>query len=320
MTIKAVQCGARVPGPLGVGDPFGQTPGVLRLGPAGLFPAPKQAAPAAQPSWLDRIDEALAKKFTLPPSDTYGPAKGKNATINEIDWPLFNPKGKNPIPEDVYQHGVQNCALASILGALAHTPKGQKRIISMIEEHKAPTLSTYSGDFQNFKGPKKILGKRYFTVTFPGAKPVEISSVFYTDDQKLPNTDMIYMQSRAPRVLWPCVLEKAYAQFVNGYGNFSGNPTVVWEHVVGKYKYLNLQSTAAPKVSDKDVIRQAQKANREPMIAARERLFHGFVVKGASRKTWSLILYDQMIFAARDESVKIAQLRKDSTVLYYTDL
>jgi hypothetical protein len=232
-----------------------------------MFPAPKQAAPAARPNLAEFIDsagEALkqaslerrAKKFALPSPDSSGVSSNDNVTINEIDWPLFDPIGKTPKPEDVFQHGVHNCALASVIAALANTPKGQTRIINMIKEHVSPTLTTYSGDYSFFEGPKKILGKRYFTVTFPGAtKPIEISSVFYTDDQASTHVDMIYMQSREPRVLWPCVLEKAYAQLSHGYENFSKVPNVVWKHVVGQYKYLDLQSNAFPKVSDKDVIR-----------------------------------------------------------------
>jgi hypothetical protein len=234
---------------------------------------------------------------------------------------LFDPIGKTPKPEDVFQHGVHNCALASVIAALANTPKGQTRIINMIKEHVSPTLTTYSGDYSFFEGPKKILGKRYFTVTFPGAtKPIEISSVFYTDDQASTHVDMIYMQSREPRVLWPCVLEKAYAQLSHGYENFSKVPNVVWKHVVGQYKYLDLQSNAFPKVSDKDVIRQAQKANREPMIAARQALFHGFVVKGTSESSGSLLLFDQMKHVTHDEPVSVAQLRRDSTVLFYAHI
>lgn len=316
-----------VPGPIGT-ERDGHPPGIQRVGPAVLFPAPKQAVPAKKRhvllDFLDSVDKELerasrerrAKKFELPEPavDVVG---HMTAMIREVDWPLF-PKNRTQIrPEDVIQQGVTNCALAAILAALALTPKGRTLLQRMINEQKGLALSTYSGKdhFNTFAGDSKILGERYFTVKLAGKGARDVSSVFFTDESTPPN--MVYMTSAKPEVLWASVIEKAYASILGGYDNFSQIPTVVWRDVLGRApKFLSLQPGTQNFASDRDVIRQARKASDEPMIAAIQGQFHGEAVKGVTGK--KLVLYDP--FEAKNKTLSIDYLRKNMTVFYYNAL
>lgn len=313
MVTKAYNGGAKVPG-VATGafstpqNPYQGPPSpyVQRLGPAGTTPAPPQ--PAVKP-----------KVFTIPQPDSGGVSSNKTVMLNEIDWPLFEPKSGLPRLEDVHQYNIANCALASIITAMAYTPKGRGRITKMIKESNAPTLTKHVGKhFSYFKGPREVAGKRYFTVTFPGKSAVSVSSVFYTDEQTSP--DMIYMKSRTPKVLWPCVLEKAYAAMIGGYHKFSDDPVVVWKDVLGSPpKFVNLQSNASPRVPDRDAIRQARRARVDPTIAAGHNVYHGVVVKKSSGND-GIIVYDQYDDNPKDAKKLITTLRKEETALFYAQL
>ena len=313
-----------VPGPLGSGRGT-HLPGIQRIGPLIGFPAPKQVIPAKKGSplfdMLTAADKALdrasrerrAKKFELPE-----PVIGfQTVVIREVDWPLFHAEGMKMKPEDVIQQGVSNCAFAAILAALALTPKGRTLLGNMIIEKKGLTLSTYSGKehFNPFKGDRKTLGERFFTVTLLGKKPTDVSSVFFSEETKFPT--MIYMTSALRKVLWSSVLEKAYASVMGGYGNFSQTPAVVWKDVLGRApKFLSLQPGTTNFASDRDVIRQARKASEEPMIAAIHGQGHGEMVRRVQGK--KLVLYDP--FKMKDKPVSIDYLRKKMTVFYYDTL
>ena len=189
----------------------------------------------------------------------------------------------------------------------------------MLQETKAPTLTTYpkgKNEFMTFDGSRKIEGKRYFTVKFPGKGDVDVSSVFFTDDSDPPHINMIYMTSQSPKVLWASAIEKAYAAILGGYDQFSDDPTVVWKHVMGRApKFLSMQSGTQNFASDRDIIRQARKAGTQPMIAAIPAKYHGETVKAV--KGNQLVLYDP--FGPGDETLSMRELREYQTVFYYDD-
>jgi len=315
-----------VPGPLGSARGT-HLPGIQYIGPVIGFPAPKQVIPAKKGSplldMLAAADKALdrasrerrAKKLNMPePALVF--ADNMTAMIREVDWPLFHKKGKPVRPEDVIQQRVTNCALASILAALALTPKGRMLIQRMIKEKKGLTLTSYDGKdhFNTFQGDRKILSERIFTVKLPGKGETEVSDVFFTDESEPPN--MIYMTSTS-KVLWSSVIEKAYAAILGGYDEFSEIPKVVWKDVLGREpKFLSMQPGTQNFASDRDVIRQAQKASTEPMIAAISGKFHGKTVTGVAGK--KLVLYDP--FENKNETLSTEYLRKFMTVFYYDTL
>lgn len=67
--------------------------------------------------------------------------------------------------------------------------------------------------------PKKQSSRRYFTVKL-GDKSIEVSPVLYTDESRSP--EPVYMSSPS-NALWPCLIEKAYAQMLGDYGKLEGS-------------------------------------------------------------------------------------------------
>lgn len=299
---------ARLPGPIGQSGQ--DVPGVssrdhwqqLIPGPINIHLLPNQATKVAQ---------ASVKKFQLPALEQF--VSGNHTkNINEIDWPLYSKKGKEPHLNDVKQGMLLNCPLAAILAALAHTAKGRTHIKKMITEFSNVTTETKYTGKDGVDGKTVVQGKRYFSVKFNSNKPIKISSVFYTDEQSSPK--MIYMTPPTD-VLWPCVIEKAYAKLKGGYNKLGGDPAVYWKDIVGSYKYLNLKKDASPKVTDKEVFLQVKQANIEPMIASLEGQYHGFAVKGIGRKS-KIVLHDPA--SLKDTEFTIEYLRKEEeTVFWY---
>lgn len=249
------------------------------------------------------------KKLTIP-SQELSTSSSKTFRLNRKAWDLYNSKNR-PEMTDVEQGNIQNCPLASIIAALAHTASGRKHIGSMIQERKgANTVTSYTGS--NLDGPRAVRSSRYFVVTFPGKSPIEVSDVFYTGDSK--EKYLIYMTS-PNKVLWPAVIEKAYAKWKGGYDNLGNDPIKVWKELVGEPKYLDLRVSGKDRVRTSQVIREAGRANKVPMIAAREGSYHGVVVtdnKGAT----SISYYDQ--YSVVEKSIKVSDLRtKDPTLIIY---
>jgi len=302
---------ARLPDPLCLSRQNVPGTSILRQhltpGPLGIHLLPKQAAKAAK---------AAIKKFQLPGLEQ-DVSSNLTKNINEMDWPLYMGRSKQPKLKDVKQGALLNCPLAAILAALAYTQKGRTHITKMITEHKNVSTETkFKGE--GVDGNTTVKGKRYFTVKFNGGKSIDISSVFYTDEQSPPK--MIYMKPPTD-VLWPCVIEKAYAKLKGGYNKLGSDPKVYWEDVVGPHRYLNLKKDAAPPVTDKAVRHQVRQAKTDPMIASLEGRYHGYVVKGFKDKgkAKNIVLYDPDDLT--DSEFTIVYLRtKEETVFWYGGL
>jgi hypothetical protein len=207
---------AKTPGPVGVApDTVG-----------GRFPGPLGAR-FPDPFYFKTVDlgsiatKAVAKTFEMP-----APAGGSDTFLlaRAVDWNLSK---DSPLTEDIRQGELGTCPIGSILAAMANTPTGKTRINSLITEYTGVSIkTTFSKDILNtitarFKGdpeypsPKKeILSKRYFSVNLKS--PVEVSDVFYTQYTEGSEVEMVYMGS-AKDALWPCVIEKAFAQQVKNY-------------------------------------------------------------------------------------------------------
>jgi len=284
----------RVPGPLGplpVGG--GRVPGPLSVGP-GIFLAPKQIAKAT-------------KKLTMPP-----PAGGaKTIVAREVPWSLY---GKNtPALADVSQGALANCPLASLLAALAYTPTGQKHLQGLVAEQAAVVetdLSSVADRLEEVPSGNRITSTRYFTVKL-GGKSFEVSDVLYTDDADR-NWSPVYMRSPS-NVIWPCVIEKAYAVKEGGYEALDSKgltANAIWEVVVGA-KPGGFEVTG--KTDDSKIRAAADSAARTPTIAASKdeatdvTAWHGFAVLGM--KNGRIELYDPMM--VRRQAVTLDVFRKN---------
>ena len=191
-----------------------------------------------------------------------------------------------PALGDVKQGRIYNCALASILGALAQTASGRKRIQGLVAEHKGIVETDLSdaGELDSPPSGNKIISDRYFTVSL-GESSIEVSAVLYTDDADR-NWSLIYMTSPTS-VLWPCLIEKAFAAKVGGYANLDARKGLtannIWETVVGsKPGGFEVTDETPPST----VIKAAKAADKIPTIAASRNDapdvtgFHGYTMLG----------------------------------------
>jgi len=269
---------ARTPGPISI-DPErvgGRIPGPLRFEHIDLS---KSAT------------KATAKTDPMPP-----PAGGSDTiiTARAVDWNL---SGKSPITEDVKQGELATCPIGAILAALAHTASGKLRINNLIKEFVGvPVKTTFSretldmiaarkkGDPDYRAQEKEIVSKRYFTVALDS--PQDVSDVFYVKYTDGTDVEMVYMGSPND-VLWPCVIEKAYAKKIGSYEELDDDSkhTVeeFWTNLVGSKP----QGFAVDKNTDLSKIREAaSNASRIPTISAsrddatKVLLHHGFAILG----------------------------------------
>ena len=275
----------RIPGPLGMsaGPGYGRVPGSLGLG-GGVSPA---SSPSA----------SSPKRLPMP-----NPAgDGKTKVASDMGWKLF--PGKITLGQ-VQQQTLLDCTVGALLAAHAHTEAGRKIIRGMVVEHGVAVetdLSNLPDDVQipvdkkekagaDEKAgvperPKKQASRRYFTVKL-GDKSIEVSPVLYTDESRSP--EPVYMSSPS-NALWPCLIEKAYAQMLGDYGKlnapFERNANMIWEDVTG----VAPDAFEVAKATDETILQAAKRATRVPTIAASTEAttseselqgFHGFVLLG----------------------------------------
>lgn len=290
----------RLPGPLGpLPAGGGRTPGPLSFRP-GIFLAPKQLAKAT-------------RKLVMPP-----PAGGaKTIVARDVPWSLY--AKTTPALADVSQGALANCPLASLLAALAYTGSGQKRIESIVAEQAAVVetdLSSVADRLEEVPTGNRILSTRYFTVKL-GGKSFEVSSVLYTDDANL-NWTPAYMRSPT-NILWPCVIEKAYAVKEGGYEALDSKgltANAIWEVVVGAPPG-GFQVTG--KTEDSKIRAAADNAAKIPTMAASAdeaqdvTAWHGFAVLGM--KSGKIELYDPMM--VRRQTVSLDVFRKNFVAILF---
>jgi hypothetical protein len=259
--------GARIPGALGSAPLAGHTtdgrgtkrlPGPLKVGPSILL-----------------ADSAVTK--VAPKTLKMTPPLQDNSTrrVHVVEWDLGADSAK---PGDVVQGSLANCPVASILAALANTHEGIDRIRKAVTPQQGNVITDLAAVMQFLEDDGEwkdkpngtLSSKRYFTVELPGIKQ-EVSDVFYTDEGDQ-NWGLIYIGMPNPfnrkmqHVLWPSVIEKAYATELKGYDKLDAinDPKVAWNALIGSAPTVrNVKD-----LKDSDITRIAQAANRVPTIAA----------------------------------------------------
>ena len=192
-------------------------------------------------------------------------------------WSLFLKNSKLPNYRDLKQGELQSCPIASILAALAFTPKGRQLIGKMIKQQTNPTRTVLKGS--KIKGANGTIGTRYFSVKLRN-KWVDVSDVFFTDDSSPGNP--IYMYSPS-RVLWPCLIEKATAAMLGGNEALDAglDPMAVWEDITGiKPRRMDFYPASVNPVKRSVLVGQIRQAKTVPMIAALDTIYHGVAVIG----------------------------------------
>ena len=264
---------SRVPGALGFSPDAGQT---THGSGAARFPGPLGIGPS-----ILLMDSTVVKAAPKPPKMP-PPLHDRTKRVHVVTWDLGN---SPPHPTEVLQGGLANCPVASILAAMANTPAGADRISKKVKELPGDVVTDLSDVMKELDDAKddegqyewkdrpngSLLSKRSFTVDLPGIKQ-QVSDVFYTDqfDQ---NWDLIYMGVQGIRrdkgikpVLWPSVIEKAYALQLGGYDKLDAvnNPEVAWRALVGP----SYTSKQVENLKDQDITMRVQTARQTPTIAA----------------------------------------------------
>jgi hypothetical protein len=302
---------ARTPGPLGIGPEKlgGRIPGPLRFEHIDLSKSATKAA---------------AKRIPMPP-----PAEGSTTIIRAraVDWRL---SGKSPRTEDVKQGELATCPIGAILAALAHTTNGQRRINNLIKEYFGiPVKTTLSQEVlvtveAKTKGEpdyraqeKEVVSKRYFSVALDS--PQEVSEVFYVKYTDGSDVEMVYMGSPND-VLWPSVIEKAYAQKVGSYQELDDDSKhsveEFWISLVGSRPNV----LEVDKKTDLGKIRHAaNNASRIPTIGAsrddatKVLSHHGFAILGM-KGTDTVLLYNPH---GKKEQVTLAEFGENFQRIYF---
>lgn len=125
--------------------------------------------------------------------------------------PLYADDGPNA--SDVNQGQLGDCWLEAALSSMAATEKGREKLKKMIQEN----------------------GDGTYTVTFADGSEVKVDADLYVDA----NGNPAYNRSE---VLWPSILEKAYAAKLDGdYGNIEGGDSAAALKVLGGYDIDTLE-------------------------------------------------------------------------------
>ena len=306
---------ARVPGPIGVapGTSGGRIPGPL----GGRIPG--QLSFEHEDLSTGTATKAVTKTFAMP-----APTSGSSTIIRAVvvNWDLHPPD-----TEDVKQGELANCPVAAILSALAHTANGRNRINKMITEFtNASVKTTFSKDIlktlsarmddPDYRPPEKeFTSKRYFGVKL--GSEVEVSDVFYTKYSDGTDVEMVYMGS-PNQALWPCVIEKAYANKIGSYEELDDDQkhTVneFWGVLVGKPQGFAIDDkTDLRKISD-----AAKAATTIPTIGAsredatRVESHHGFAILGIQDST--IELYNPH---GKKERISLTDFRKNFQAIFF---
>ena len=299
--VSGVLGGARIPGALGAGTHTGQSADFR--GTTKWLPCPLRISPSTQSK--GSTVTKIAPKMLKMPTPANGSGTLRLHVVNwdlGADSPSarnspLSARTHTPKPTDVIQGALANCPVASILAAMANTPSGRSKISTAVHEHVTDWLSDIFHDAPIFQGlsPKVVTdlsavmkyldddpdwkdkpngslrSNRFFRVDLPGIKNQEVSDVFYTDDGDR-NWQLTYIGFQGIRrdrgikpVLWPSVIEKAYAAQLNGYEKLDAldDPVVAWQALVGPApKQLQVEN-----LSDSEITRRVHSANQLPTIA-----------------------------------------------------
>ena len=315
--------GARFPGPLGT------SPWIL----GGRLPGPLG---------FKQVDLAqggatkVHKPLTMPP-----PPNIINSVIRArtVSWKLGKNGKKMPATGDVQQGALANCPVGAILAALAHTVSGRTRIDNLITEYvgasvettlSANVMTVLSSEKQEGGNPdytpqvKTLLSNRYFAVTL--GNTIEVSDAFYVKEtgQSSGLEDMVYMDS-PNQVLWPCVIEKAYAVKLKSYEELDDPKNTVeefWEVLVGKKPVvirdgnMTEQNIRAAAIAASKVPTIGATRDEVPKIdntgATRVDSDHGYAVLGIQGS--SIELYNPW---GKTEKISIKDFSSNFEAIYY---
>ena len=250
----------RLPGP----------PGLARFGSTGQSRGPLSRLPpnAILLAQLGGVTVPTPNRLPPEPTPIRGPGS-RNLTLQDVRLPVFGHQG--PQPDDIVQGAISTCPAAAAMMAMAHANPAAIR--SMITGYQAGTPATSTAPAL----------PRVYNIQFRrrNARVVRVTTRFYHQAGQL-----IYASS-PNGVIWPSLLEKAYAVFAGG-NSYSGlarsqrqlsNPpdiSQVMQAFVGNFGWIahtNAQNVTQPltglsSAQRRNLIRELNQAGNRPTIAA----------------------------------------------------
>jgi hypothetical protein len=208
----------------------------------------------------------------------------RDLTLKNVITPLFD---GDPKAEDVMQGYIQNCELAAVLVAIAHTTP--TLLTNMISEQTTDVVSK-----DKFEEKVSVKTDKLLTVQFRKGNPVEMSRLLYHNK----GNELVYAKS-SRGVSWVSFLEKAYA-VLRGGNSYNGlNDTTTLNGPPAPDKVMNdvvgdLEFAVPAKTKDKDLLAMFASARKHPTIAASNAELpeespivgsHGYAVMGVKGKT-----------------------------------
>lgn len=215
---------------------------IATRGPVGLAFAPISAVPKSPASSGVAAPKAVPTRSTTLPNPDHRWTTQNKVAKRFPGRSLFQDRD-GPTYEDIHQQGVANCYLAALLAALARTPNGRIRLRKTVTQ-RSGSIVTVARDYDNEKpGPeRKIPSDRYFEVALSTGDPTIVSDVLYATDSDR-DFDPIFMDS-PNKLLWPSVIELAYATLCGGYDKIGSGDGVSWARCIqdflGNIDYIKL--------------------------------------------------------------------------------
>lgn len=244
--------------------------GLVRFGSTGQSRGPLSRLPpnAVLLAQVGGVTVPTPNRIPSEPTPIRGPGS-HNLTLQDVQLPMFGHQG--PQPDDVVQGAISTCPAAAAMVAMAHANPAAIR--NMITGYQAGTTGTTTAPAL----------PRVYDVLFRrrNARVVRVTSRFYHQAGQL-----IYANS-PNGVIWPSLLEKAYAVFAGG-NSYSGlarsqrqlsNPpdvNQVMQDFVGNLGWIahtNAQNVTQPltglsSAQRRNLIRELNQAGNRPTIAA----------------------------------------------------
>jgi hypothetical protein len=216
----------RIPGATGVGATLGtvpwlppqlapQPPGVLGWGRMSLLSDPNLLAqngpgiPAQANAPKPLTEPGMGGQSKLP-SGLLSQIQRLARTPTALD--LFDTASKLPDPNDVQQGFIGDCPVAAVLLAMAITPKGKQKIVSMIQDLTVSALDSVESNGTRHTTTRKL------HVTFTAGNTditdyVWMNGFSATGTTPPANLEMLFLHSGGnptSGVMWPSFIEKAY--------------------------------------------------------------------------------------------------------------
>jgi hypothetical protein len=138
-------------------------------------------------------------------------------------------------PNDIDQQGLGDCYLMSSMGELAKTPEGQKLLQNMIQPNYDSNGNVTSYTVTLHAKNSGLFGTGLFASGYHDVK-VTVAPDFPDGDGGWDHAGATTDPNNGKSIIWPMIIEKAYAQFKGGYNKMDngGDPASALSALTGR--------------------------------------------------------------------------------------